>query len=182
VMPGVTVEIDGVQKAMSVTDARGEAHFLSLAPGKYSVSAKISGFGDYKNADVSVAAGANVAIKATLTVGGVTATETVSGGAPLIDARKETVSTTISLDELQKIPSSRDPWVVLQTVPGVIVDRVNVGGADVSMATPGVALNFVLRSGTNQLKGSHGITGKVIRPRATTCRRRSPARFRPTTA
>src|SRR5205823_4692304 len=30
----------------------------------------------------------------------------------------------------QNIPSSRDPWVVLQTVPGVIVDRVNVGGAE----------------------------------------------------
>src|SRR6185436_13560551 len=28
------------------------------------------------------------------------------------------------------IPSSRDPWVVLQTVPGIIVDRVNVGGAE----------------------------------------------------
>jgi hypothetical protein len=128
---------------------------------------------------------------------------------PLLDTRKEVVSTSISLDELQKIPSSRDPWVVLQTVPGVIVDRVNVGGAesgqqsnfqakgaagsdntwnmdgiaitdmsatgssptyydfdmfsemqvttggaDVTTATPGVALNFVLRSGTNSIKGS----------------------------
>src|SRR6187549_2341168 len=63
VMPGVTVEIDGMQKSMSVTDARGEAHFLNLAPGKYSVNAKISGFGDYKNADVNVAAGSNVAVK-----------------------------------------------------------------------------------------------------------------------
>jgi hypothetical protein len=27
-------------------------------------------------------------------------------------------STNVSLEELQNIPSSRDPWVVLQTVPG----------------------------------------------------------------
>ena len=40
------------------------------------------------------------------------------------------MSTNVSLDELQNIPSSRDPWVVLQTVPGIIVDRVNVGGAE----------------------------------------------------
>jgi hypothetical protein len=39
-------------------------------------------------------------------------------------------STNISVEELQNIPSSRDPWVVLQTVPGIIVDRVNVGGAE----------------------------------------------------
>ena len=36
----------------------------------------------------------------------------------------------MSYDELQRMPSSRDPWVVLQTVPGVVVDRVNVGGAE----------------------------------------------------
>ena len=112
-------------------------------------------------------------------------------------------------DELQQIPSARDPWVVLQTVPGVIVDRVNVGGAesgqqsnyqakgaasgdntwsidgiaitdmaalgssptyydfdmfqemnvttggaDLQTATPGVGLNFVLKSGANTPHGS----------------------------
>ena len=41
-----------------------------------------------------------------------------------------TTSTNVSVEELQNIPSSRDPWVVLQTVPGIIVDRVNVGGAE----------------------------------------------------
>ena len=35
-----------------------------------------------------------------------------------------------AVEELQEVPSSRDPWVVLQTVPGVIIDRVNVGGAE----------------------------------------------------
>ena len=209
VLPGVTVEIGGAQKSMAVTDARGEAHFLNLAPGKYSVVATIKGFGDYKNSDVSVGAGGNVTLKATMSVGGVATTETVKAETPMLDTKKQTIATSVSLDELQKIPSSRDPWVVLQTVPGVIVDRVNVGGAesgqqssfqakgaasadntwnmdgiaitdmsatgssptyydfdmfsemnvttggaDVTTSTPGVALNFVLRSGTNALKGS----------------------------
>ncbi len=209
VLPGVTVEIGGTQKAMAVTDSRGEAHFLSLPPGAYTVTATLKGFGDYKNDKVQVGAGASVALKAMLSVGGVTATETVRAETPMLDTKKETVSTSVSLDELQKIPSSRDPWVVLQSVPGVIVDRVNVGGAesgqqsnyqakgasgsdntwnmdgiaitdmaatgssptyydfdmfsemqvttggaDVTNPTPGVALNFVLRSGTNLLKGS----------------------------
>ena len=209
VLPGVTVEISGTQMAMQVTDARGEAHFLNLAPGNYTVMASLKGFGNYKNTAVAVGAGSIVSLKSTLSVGGVTATENVKAETPVLDTKKETISTTISIDELQKIPSSRDPWVVLQTVPGVIVDRVNVGGAesgqqsafqakgasgsdntwnmdgiaitdmaatgstptyydfdmfqemnvttggaDVTTATPGVSLNFVLRSGTNQLKGS----------------------------
>ena len=54
----------------------------------------------------------------------------VTAESPIIDTKKNTVATNVSLDELQNIPSSRDPWVVLQTVPGIIVDRVNVGGAE----------------------------------------------------
>ncbi|PYQ55329.1 MAG: hypothetical protein DMF53_28290, partial [Acidobacteria bacterium] len=30
--------------------------------------------------------------------------------------------------ELEKIPTARDPWAVLQSTPGVLTDRINVGG------------------------------------------------------
>src|SRR6202011_2316955 len=33
-------------------------------------------------------------------------------------------------DELKSIPTSRDPWVVLQTIPGVQIDRINVAGSE----------------------------------------------------
>jgi hypothetical protein len=32
--------------------------------------------------------------------------------------------------ELQKIPTARDPWAVLQTTPGAATDRINVGGKE----------------------------------------------------
>ena len=32
--------------------------------------------------------------------------------------------------ELAQIPTARDPWVILGTVPGVQLDRVNVGGSE----------------------------------------------------
>jgi hypothetical protein len=209
ILPGVTVELTGTQTANAVTDTRGEAHFLNLAPGRYAVTAKLSGFNDYKNDDVPVGAGSIVSLNVTLTVGGVTEKVDVTAQTPVIEAKKQTVSTNVSLDELQNIPSSRDPWVVLQTVPGIIVDRVNVGGAesgqqsnyqakgadggdntwnidgiaitdmaalgssptyydfdmfqemqvttggaDPATPTPGVQLNFVLRSGTNRWRAS----------------------------
>ena len=66
-----------------------------------------------------------------LSVSGVTEAVQVSGrDRSVVDPGRQTITTSISYDQLQRLPSSRDPWVVLQTVPGVVVDRVNVGGAE----------------------------------------------------
>ena len=127
VLPGVTVDISGPQSHSSVTDNLGEAHFLNLAPGTYTVSAKLTGFSDYLNKSVAVGTGASVPLKVAMAVAGVSTQVQVTSEAPVVDTKKMTASTNVSLEELQSIPSSRDPWVVLQTVPGVIVDRVNVG-------------------------------------------------------
>jgi Carboxypeptidase regulatory-like domain/TonB-dependent Receptor Plug Domain len=209
VLPGVTVELAGLQAGSAVTDSRGEAHFLNLPPGKYTVTAKLSGFNNYKNDDVPVGAGSVVPLAVTLTVGNVATSVEVKAETPVLETKKVAISTNITLDELQNIPTSRDPWVVLQSVPGVVVDRVNVGGAesgqqsnfqakgargqdntwnmdgiaitdmaalgssptyydfdmfqemqvttggaDVTTVTPGVGMNFVLRSGTNRWRGS----------------------------
>ena len=169
----------------------------------------MQGFGEYLNKNVPVVAGGNVQLKATMAVGGVQQQVEVTAATPVIDAKKTGTSTNVTLEELQNIPSARDPWVVMQTVPGIIVDRVNVGGSesgqqsgyqakgasgadatwnmdgipitdmsatgatpiyydfdmfqemnvstggsDLTAATGGVALNFILRSGTDTPRGS----------------------------
>jgi hypothetical protein len=209
ILPGAMVELTGPQNKAAVSDAKGEVHFLNLAPGTYAVAAKLQGFGDYNNRNVPVAAGGGVPLKISLAVAGVTQQVDVAAESPVIDPRRTSTSTNVTNEELQQIPSSRDPWVVLQTVPGVIVDRVNVGGAesgqqsnyqakgaasqdntwnidgipitdmaalgssptyydfdmfqemnvstggaDLQTATPGVGLNFVLKSGSNTPRGS----------------------------
>jgi hypothetical protein len=130
VVPGVTVEIAGPAAASQVTDERGEARFLNLPPGTYTVSSTLQGFQPYRNERVAVAAGSGTPLRITLQVSGVTEAVQVVGGEPIVDPARQTVTTSVSYEELQQIPSSRDPWVVLQTVPGIIVDRVNVGGAE----------------------------------------------------
>lgn len=40
----------------------------------------------------------------------------------------ESAGQTVTEQELQKIPTARDPWAVLQSTPGVLTDRINVGG------------------------------------------------------
>jgi hypothetical protein len=130
VLPGVTVDISGPQTRAAITDSAGEAHFLNLTPGTYTVSAKLAGFSDYLNKNIAVATGSSVPLKISLSVAGVATQVQVTSESPVVDTKKMGTTTNVSVEELQNIPSARDPWVVLQTVPGIIVDRVNVGGAE----------------------------------------------------
>ncbi|HXT22949.1 MAG TPA: hypothetical protein VN923_19530, partial [Thermoanaerobaculia bacterium] len=53
---------------------------------------------------------------------------TVTSESPLLDERRISTGATVASTELEKIPTTRDPWVILQSTPGVLVDRINVGG------------------------------------------------------
>ncbi|HUQ87659.1 MAG TPA: TonB-dependent receptor [Vicinamibacterales bacterium] len=129
-VPGALVEIGGPTPMSQTTDDSGEAHFLNLSPGAYSVTAALSGFSTYRNDKIEVAGGRSVPLKVTLGVSGVAEAVQVTAEPLVVDPGRQTITTTVSYDQLQRLPSSRDPWVVLQTVPGVVVDRVNVGGAE----------------------------------------------------
>src|SRR5262249_45525335 len=51
----------------------------------------------------------------------------------------------VTLEELQNIPTARDPWVILQSVPTIYVDRVNVGGSE-----SGQQSNYLGKGSTTQ--------------------------------
>src|SRR5688572_21506382 len=123
VLPGVSVEVSGPQRASTITDGQGNAQFLNLPPGTYEVLARLAGFRTYRNTNVPVAVGSTVPLKVSLNVESVAQDVFVTAESPVVDTKRQTTQTNVTLAELQEVPSSRDPWVVLQTVPGVIVDR-----------------------------------------------------------
>jgi Ca-activated chloride channel family protein len=53
---------------------------------------------------------------------------TVTAESPLLDERRISTGGAISQSELERVPTARDPWAVLETSPGVLTDRINVGG------------------------------------------------------
>ncbi|OLC46679.1 MAG: hypothetical protein AUH43_13335, partial [Acidobacteria bacterium 13_1_40CM_65_14] len=129
-LPGVNVDLTGPVNQSQVSDTQGQARFLNLPVGTYTVKTSLSGFNPYTNTEVVVAAGSSTPLNVRLSVAGAAETVNVTAATPIIDTKRTGTSTTISLEELQNIPSGRDPWVVMQTVPGIIVDRVNVGGSE----------------------------------------------------
>ena len=92
-------------------------------------------------------------LRATLQVAGVAETVQVNVEAPIVDPARQTVTTGVSYEELQQLPSARDPWVILQTVPGVVVDRVNVGGAESGQQSNYLAKGAGLAENTWNLDG-----------------------------
>jgi Carboxypeptidase regulatory-like domain/TonB-dependent Receptor Plug Domain len=130
IVPGVTVILTGPATAPleATTDAGGDFHFLNLSPGVYTLTAKLSGFGDVIRENVIVQTGTSSQIDLQLRPAGVSEAITVTAETPMIDVRKTSIETTFDEVSLQRIPTARDPWVLVQQVPGVQIDRVNVGG------------------------------------------------------
>ena len=127
-LPGVTVTLSGSgAPQVQVTNAQGQFRFLGLAPGSYALKAELEGFStiDYPNIVINVGRNTNIEVKLSAAVEDVI---TVTAESPLLDERRISTGATVSQTELEKIPTSRDPWAVLQTTPGVLTDRINVGG------------------------------------------------------
>ena len=124
----VSVTVSGIgADRTQFTDATGGFRFLGLDPGGYTVIAELDGFGGIEYPDVVIRLGQNTDVPLTLTAA-LEETITVTSESPLLDERQISAGTNVSQVELEKIPTARDPWAVLSQTPGVIVDRVNVGG------------------------------------------------------
>jgi len=128
-LPGVAVTVKGVTGTFNtVSGSDGRFRVLNLSPGSYKVTTTLTGFSTVNRDNVVVATGSNVDIPVSMKVATVEETITVTAETPVIDTKRTGTATVFNQDELAKIPNSRDPWALLRTVPGVILDRVNVAG------------------------------------------------------
>lgn len=129
VLPGVTVTIQGSDRTLTaVTDETGKFRFLNQPPGSYTVSFELTGFAGVKHEGVVVAVGRDADISVSLKLATVAESITVTGESPIVDTKVTGTATNFTTDELTKIPTSRDPFALMRSVPGVLVDRVNIGG------------------------------------------------------
>jgi hypothetical protein len=129
VLPGVLITLTSADRTATFTTATdGRYRFLALPPGQYTVTAALTGFGTVVREQIEVRVGQNVDLPIQMRVATLQETVTVTGESPLVDARAMGTATNFTQDELSRIPTSRDPWALLRTVPGVVVDRVNIAG------------------------------------------------------
>jgi hypothetical protein len=210
VLPGATVTLTSpalIQPQTTVAAASGSYRFPNLPIGVYTVTFELTGFQRVIRPEVRIQAGFNAEVNGRLELSSIQETVTVTGESPIIDVRSNTLGTNFGKELLEAIPSARDPWVILEQTPGMVMSVQNVGGnisgqqasfgahgstsnqqwnldgatitdmaagssptyfdfdsfeeiqvttagGDASQEASGVAINFVTKSGSNQLKGS----------------------------
>jgi hypothetical protein len=128
-VPGGTATLTGPAAPMTTSvDAGGLFRFLKVPPGTYTVTVVMPGFTTVTRENVSVSVGQNTPVDVALKLSNIQETITVTSATPLLDPRKVETGQNFSHEELQEIPTSRDVWSLIQQVPGVQIDTVNVAG------------------------------------------------------
>jgi len=131
VLPGVTVTLSSpvlIQPQSTVTVETGAYRFPRIPIGTYTVTFDLTGFKKNVREGIVIQAGFNAEIDSKLEISTVQETVTVSGESPVVDTRSTTLAASYSKEALEKIPTARDPWVILEQTPGVMMSGSNVGG------------------------------------------------------
>jgi hypothetical protein len=158
-LPGVTVTLTGGgAPQVQVTDEQGRFRFLGLSPGTYGVRAELQGFSPVESSDITINIGRNTSIELQLSAAVTDVIDVVAERAEqlLLDPRRFSPGATMTNAELERIPTARDPWAVLQSTPGVLTDRINVGGNE-----SGQQANYV-GPGSCQCQAAWSVDGVVI--------------------
>ena len=128
-LPGATVTLSGGgAPQVQTTDENGRFRFPGLPPGPYDLEARLDGFSPVDYSGLLISVGRNTEIQVALPAA-VQESLTVQGDeAPLLDERRFSTGTSVPRAELEQVPTARDPWAILKTAPGVLMEKVNVGG------------------------------------------------------
>src|SRR5687767_10800201 len=129
VLPGVTVTLTGpslLRPLTATTSETGSYQFPQLTVGTYHLKFELAGFKTIVQEGIEVTVGFSAQISPQLGVSSVQETVTVTSETPPVDTKQTGTRQTFTLDQLQSIPSARDPWVILQQTAGIEIGRAHV--------------------------------------------------------
>ena len=131
-VPGVLITLTGekIGKLTTISSDKGNFRFLSLPPGGYELRCELDGFKTVIRKDIEINLGKNVTLNILMETTTLKEEITVSGRVGAVDTRKAGVGMNVDRQWVESIPTARNPWTVLAALPGLMVDRVDVGGAD----------------------------------------------------
>jgi hypothetical protein len=121
-IPGATVVVKNEAGATfdTVTNTEGVFSVPALTAGTYIVTVSLTGFKTAVIGDVRIAPGQPASVKATLEVGQLEETITVTSSSELINTQTATVSATLNSDQLNQMPTpTRNALNAVTFLPGV---------------------------------------------------------------
>jgi hypothetical protein len=134
-LPGVAITARNVDTGFTrstVTDNGGSYRLPAVLPGRYEVSAVLSGFETSIRTGVNLSLGAQAVLDFELNLASVAETLTVTADAPIIETTTGSVGITVRRDQVDALPSiSRNYQDFLRLAPGTVntVESASFGGS-----------------------------------------------------
>jgi Carboxypeptidase regulatory-like domain len=124
VVPGVEIEVtseDTGNRVSAISDDQGRYIVPRVPPGRWRVTAKLTGFRGYQRTPVVVGTSEHLEIHIRLEVGEVTETVTVSGAAPLLETNTSDISQLIESKNVTDLPlNGRRAISIAAVVPATV--------------------------------------------------------------
>jgi len=164
---GVTVTASSaalIRQREVVTGTQGGYAFPALPTGDYTLIFSRPDFQTTVRDNLRVLLNTTLTVDATLEVGAVDETITVSAAAPLVDVRTTTTAVNFTEELLEDVPNARDIWAAMAQAPGFRMEAYDVGGSHTGTQTGYQAFGFgdqhrTLLEGINVTEGTSANAG-----------------------
>jgi Carboxypeptidase regulatory-like domain len=163
VLPGVTVTIThldtGTERTV-VTNEKGLYRAPLLPIGRYRVVAELQGFKRFEETGIQLSVGQTASVNASLSVGTVSETVTVSGtDIPALDVARIDIGHTMSDLEVHNLPLvARNPYNFALVQPGVTgYENVEFGVPHLAANGASMRINYMVDGNTNTEKDRAGL-------------------------
>jgi outer membrane receptor for ferrienterochelin and colicin len=167
-LPGVAIVVtnqdDGTFRE-TVSGPDGAYFVPGLLPGRYRITADLSGFKKLSREGVVLLLGATQTVDLRLEVGGIQETVTVSGEAPQVDLTSARVGGNVASRELLDLPSNQRNFIsFVAMLPGVQLNPNAEGSDGITVnGQSGAQATFVLDRGNNTDDNSASSSGSQAR-------------------
>lgn len=175
-VPGATVDAVNEETGFArqtISNPDGEFAVRALPPGKYKITATLSGFKTYTQTDIQVSVGQNTRADVRLEVGAVEDNVTVRSTAIGVDTRGSTVGSTIDRQRIENLPLlNRNVLSLATLLPGVGPTNVPTtvtgsrGGPSISVSGSRVNDNNIMLDGTSLVAGLYNTAQNLPSPEA----------------
>lgn len=154
-LPGVSVSIKGpalqVPQMDTVSDDAGRYRFARLPGGTYVVTFQLTGFKTVTREGLRLDANFVATIDASLGIGQLEETITVTGNSPVVDVRSTTVVSNIKEETMALLPTSRSYEDIGKLAPGIRVEGIPDVGGNKTGGGRGTLVNYGSNNGGSTL-------------------------------
>jgi len=130
-LPGVNVTLNSskIPQMTDISSQGGHFRFLKLpVADDYVLKLELPGFKTITREKLVVSFGRDLNLNITMEMAAIHEEVTVVGKAPVIDIKRAQVGVNVTDDMIMKLPTARNPWVMMDVIPGMLVDKSDVGG------------------------------------------------------